>query len=127
MNPLDSFTVERLEELSAGTEYFRARDKEITSLAKIALAVMKSKPVGLYRLSADGHSYYLAGSNTLIIEDVIPLYKAPPAPQLPEGWLMVPKELTAEMAEAARKAHEGEFYLPFSIYRAMLAAAPKPE
>ncbi|ARB86820.1 DUF551 domain-containing protein [Yersinia intermedia] len=31
------------------------------------------------------------------------------------------------MAQAAREAHEGESYLPYSIYRAMLAAAPEPQ
>lgn len=42
-----------------------------------------------------------------------------------EGWQMVPVEPTREMIEAARQHHEGEAYLPFSLYKAMLAAAPK--
>lgn len=45
----------------------------------------------------------------------------------PKKWKLVPIELTAEMAQAAREAHEGESYLPYSIYRAMLAAAPEKE
>lgn len=49
------------------------------------------------------------------------------SPVIPEGWMMVPIEPTAEMAQAARDCHEGESFLPYSIYRAMLAAAPAQE
>ena len=45
---------------------------------------------------------------------------------VPEGWQVVPVEPTREMIEAARQHHEGEAYLPFSLYKAMLAVAPKP-
>lgn len=48
------------------------------------------------------------------------------SPETPDGWKLVPIELTAEMAQAARDAHEGEAYLPYSIYRAMLSVAPSP-
>ncbi|MNH44574.1 hypothetical protein D3C79_1067730 [compost metagenome] len=44
---------------------------------------------------------------------------------MPDGFKLVPVELTAEMAHAAREMHEGEAFLPYSIYRAMLAAAPE--
>lgn len=44
----------------------------------------------------------------------------------PEGWQMVPVEPTREMIDAARQHHEGEAYLLFSLYKATLAAAPKP-
>ncbi|QKJ12225.1 hypothetical protein HRD68_16700 [Yersinia massiliensis] len=47
------------------------------------------------------------------------------SPEIPEGWKLVPIELTAEMAQAAREAHEGDSYLSYTIYRAMLAAAPE--
>lgn len=47
--------------------------------------------------------------------------------KLPDGWKLVPLEPTAEMAQAARDCHEGESFLPYSIYRAMLAAAPAQE
>lgn len=39
-------------------------------------------------------------------------------------YKLVPVEPTMEMIEAARKHHEGEAYLPVSLYKAMLAAAP---
>lgn len=41
-----------------------------------------------------------------------------------EKWVMVPVEPTAEMIKAAREHHEGEAYLPISLYAAMIAAAP---
>ena len=47
--------------------------------------------------------------------------------KVPDGWKLVPIEPTAEMAQAARDCHEGESFLPYSIYRAMLAAAPAQE
>ena len=43
-----------------------------------------------------------------------------------EGWVLVPKEPTDAMIASAREHHEGEAYLPVSLYRAMLAAAPSP-
>lgn len=49
------------------------------------------------------------------------------SPVIPDGWKLVPIEPTAEMAQAARDCHEGESFLPYSIYRAMLAAAPAQE
>lgn len=45
----------------------------------------------------------------------------------PEGYSVVPNEPTGDMIEEARDCHEGNHYLPYSLYRAMLAAAPKPE
>lgn len=39
-------------------------------------------------------------------------------------WKLVPAEPTPEMVEAARAHHEGEAYLPYSLYTAMIAAAP---
>jgi len=40
--------------------------------------------------------------------------------------VLVPKEPTDAMIASAREHHEGEAYLPVSLYRAMLAAAPSP-
>lgn len=65
-----------------------------------------------------------------------PVYtSAPPkpdaAPSVPDGWQLVPVEPTQRMLEAAflRIESEGISTTPWlraSIYRAMLAAAPKP-
>lgn len=38
------------------------------------------------------------------------------------GFVLAPKEPTPEMVEAARKHHEGEPYLPYSLYKAMIGA-----
>jgi hypothetical protein len=43
-----------------------------------------------------------------------------------EGWKLVPEEPTLEMIKAAHAHHEGEAWLPHSLYTAMLAAAPSP-
>lgn len=52
-----------------------------------------------------------------------------PAPAVPNGWAMVPVELTEEMivaAIAARKFAGGKRDLARNVHRAMLAAAPTP-
>ena len=40
-------------------------------------------------------------------------------------YKLVPVEPTTEMIMAARKHHEGDAYLPNSLYASMLAAAPE--
>ena len=49
--------------------------------------------------------------------------------KVPDGWRLVPVEPNHGMIVAAASEHEGDFYLPVSLYKAMLAAAPeyKPE
>lgn len=51
---------------------------------------------------------------------------AQPAPIVPDGWKLVPVEPNWAMLSAAIKFHEGEAFLPASLYKAMLAAAPSP-
>ena len=64
---------------------------------------------------------------------LVPLYAAPPAaPVVPDGWKLVPVDPTESMLESARLATESEgltttTWLRNCVYRAMLAAAPKPE
>ena len=57
-----------------------------------------------------------------------------PSPSAPEGWQLVPVEPTKAMREAFHEAHEewesgddGRLDCPDHQWRAMLAAAPKPE
>ena len=45
---------------------------------------------------------------------------------VPEGWVLVPRVATEAMRIAATKDHEGDFFLPFSLWKSMLAAAPTP-
>lgn len=48
------------------------------------------------------------------------------SPTIPDGWKLVPVEPVWPMIAAAIKHHEGEAFLPVSLYKAMLAAAPAP-
>lgn len=50
-----------------------------------------------------------------------------PQPSVPSGWKLVPIEPTEKMIKAALPYHEGNDFLPYSIYTVMLYAAPKPE
>ncbi|HBQ6299370.1 TPA: hypothetical protein L8N02_005509, partial [Klebsiella pneumoniae] len=53
----------------------------------------------------------------------MPVYAAQPAPVVPDGYVMVPKEPTAEMILSAMRDNEtGEVA---EIYELMLAAAPQ--
>lgn len=52
----------------------------------------------------------------------IPLYTSPQLPAVPDGWKLLPIEPTPEMLNASW-VHHG-IYAP-SVWRAMLAAAPK--
>ena len=56
-------------------------------------------------------------------------YPAPPvaAPAVPDGWKLVPVEPSWEMISAAIKTHEGDAFLPVSLYKTMMAAAPEVE
>ena len=45
--------------------------------------------------------------------------------KVPDGWKLVPVEPNHGMIVAAASDHEGDFYLPVSLYKAMLAAAPE--
>lgn len=42
------------------------------------------------------------------------------------GLVMVPMEPTPEMVVSAQLDHEGEYYLPYSLYASMISAAPDP-
>lgn len=61
---------------------------------------------------------------------VIPLYTAPPAPSVPDGWRAVPLSATVEMRNAGRAHLTGITSYSDSkalqVYGAMLAAAPTP-
>lgn len=93
------------------------------------------KVIDLWECSACGAFYadkitacdcYMDGCTTLNHYHAT-LTSAGNSPVIPEGWMMVPIEPTAEMAQAARDCYEGESFLPYSIYRAMLAAATARE
>ncbi|EOU2324594.1 hypothetical protein ACR6RB_004523 [Yersinia enterocolitica] len=136
MKELDSFTVERLEEFIRQPLENGLTRSEQMELARIALAAKRAEPVYQYHtgiINEEGdidwywvdcdkgfYSQYDNQHRRIV-------YTTPQlnSPEIPEGWKLVPIELTAEMAQAAGEAHEGESYLPYSIYRAMLSAAPE--
>ncbi|HEN3297855.1 TPA: hypothetical protein U5D54_002803 [Yersinia enterocolitica] len=140
MKELDSFTVERLEKISNSAFYYAGAEmEEIQALARIALAAKRAEPVYQYQ---SGIGTDFNGGIEWVWDDCDKgfyeqydstrrriVYTTPQlnSPEIPDGWKLVPIELTAEMAQAAGEAHEGESYLPYSIYRAMLAAAPEKE
>ncbi len=99
---------------------------EITQLSQRVkeLEAGQGDPVG-YFCNPFGSVFEKVSKDCKLDYDVFPLYTS--APRIPEGWQLVPKEPTEEMVLAARDSHEGDAYLPSSLYVAMLAAAPKPE
>lgn len=131
MKALDSFTVERLEEIIAEEGYSAMRtpkNDEVRALARIALAAKRAEPVA-----------WVVGDATLYNSDTVeayakrsglpvsPLYTTPQfnSPEIPEGWKLVPTEPTQNMVDA----HISGMQLAgFSrAYRDMLAAAPEPQ
>jgi len=143
MNLLDRFTVERLEEL--------INDKRICvegwvgDLAEIALAAKQANPdfeVWLKENFTSTHrmafEYEPQDEDD---EEMVNHFKASVIdmrtgwdaamksnyPEIPEGWVLLPKEITDSIAEAiAYQAHccGG---VALDIYEAILAAAPKQE
>ncbi|EKN6155467.1 DUF551 domain-containing protein [Yersinia enterocolitica] len=84
MKALDSFTVERLEELGAGAMFFTG--DEVAALARIALAAKRAEPVAWEVKGYLCHSKEKADS---YIGEPVPLYEAPQlnSPEIPDGWI----------------------------------------
>ncbi|CND46341.1 hypothetical protein B7R70_07730 [Yersinia pseudotuberculosis] len=130
MKELNSFTVERLEELST-----KENIPEVAALARIALAAKRAEPVAWEVKGILCHSKEEADS---YVGEPVPLYEAPQlnSPEIPDGWKLVPIEPTAEMMAAAMECDDVVFDLDDdtifcvqfdNIYAAMLAAAPEPQ
>lgn len=118
----------------------RAELEEELELARIALASLEAEPVGTFRKGPCGYS-------PSFHEDAMPLYTAPPAPVVPNGWVMVPIEPTEDMIvngfesepdESFSDAEVWEAYEAMSgcqqaahraklCWAAMIAAAPQQE
>ncbi|HDL8511529.1 TPA: hypothetical protein PXR53_002760 [Yersinia enterocolitica] len=85
MKELDSFTVERLEELST-----KENIPEVAALARIALAAKRAEPIGYVAPEALRYKNF---DNVIMIEKAsgrrsMPLYTTPQlnSPEIPEGW-----------------------------------------
>ncbi|EBY5107852.1 hypothetical protein D4482_21320 [Salmonella enterica subsp. enterica serovar Typhimurium] len=106
---------------------------EQMDLARIALASLEAEPIG-YMNRFTGRVFSLdeqpgADTDTDVYE---PVYAAPPAPVVPDGYALVPVEPTDEMIAAAMNCEDVMFNIDESfcvqfgnIYEAMLAAAPQ--
>ncbi|EKN3726492.1 TPA: hypothetical protein ACJIVJ_000512 [Yersinia enterocolitica] len=137
MKALDSFTVERLEEiLNFDLPRHPAALEEIVALARIALAAKRAEPVYQYHtgiINEEGdidwywvdcdkgfYSQYDNQHRRIV-------YTTPQlnSPEVSDGWKLVPIEPTQNMVDA----HISGMQLAgFSrAYRDMLAAAPEPQ
>ncbi|ECV9758142.1 hypothetical protein AHY82_18520 [Salmonella enterica subsp. enterica serovar Montevideo] len=109
---------------------------EQMELARIALASLEAKPVAW----ECGENIILFNPDTVeayakrVEISPKPLYAAPPAPVVPDGYALVPVEPTDEMIAAAMNCEDvlfnsdESFCVQFgNIYEAMLAAAPQHE
>ncbi|MBC3250475.1 hypothetical protein H8I91_09390 [Serratia fonticola] len=146
MKELDNFTVERLERIAERTSGIMPTMREISALARIALAVKTAEESHSRREVWDGGNTWVqcskqaydrheaAGKRVRVLYEkmVLPNY-----PELPDGWVMVPLCPDENMLQAWRKdmaqsyagvhAEEiGEDEVCFA-YQAMLAAAPTTE
>ncbi|EQC2673811.1 TPA: hypothetical protein ACGPMR_003638 [Yersinia enterocolitica] len=148
MKELDSFTVERLEELTALS--FPPSHHELTALARIALAAKRAEglPGNIYpdisgeitalekilkwilnlevpTTGATNRAILLGNTIELLRDCQKPIVATPQlnSPEIPDSWKLVPIEPTQNMVDA----HISGMQLAgFSrAYRDMLAAAPE--
>ena len=139
-----TITRERLLAIADDNSWVKCTHDEVQALARIALAVMDSEPVaymwdserkdidapGFYRRE---HHFFAESNVKKWGGEVIPLYRhAQPAPVVPDGYVLVPREPTAEMIAAAMDCEDvlfnsdETFCVQFgNIYAAMIAAAPQ--
>ncbi|CRY10809.1 DUF551 domain-containing protein [Yersinia enterocolitica] len=85
MKELDSFTVERLEELST-----KENIPEVAALARIALAAKRAEPWGYEVSGRLFNSLFAAGNYASEMRcDTLALYTTPQfnSPEIPEGWI----------------------------------------
>ncbi|QNQ52586.1 hypothetical protein [Serratia liquefaciens] len=147
MKELDQFTTERLQAfIDKPLDNGFTRGEQM-ALARIAMAVKQAEPVAY--MTYKGYLIHAADPKLSEYSDPEALYDAPPlnSPVIPDGWVLVPKELTERMVVCG---FESEPYKYFSdkaewkaykemsgcqqaahraklCWDAMLAAAPKPE
>ncbi|EEM3240810.1 hypothetical protein GK471_13255 [Salmonella enterica] len=132
---MTTITRERLKQIYAECEERDPAIFEIRELVRIALASLEAEPIG-YMNCFTGRVFSLdeqpgADTDTAVYE---PVYAAPPAPVIPDGYALVPVEPTDEMIAAAMNCEDvlfnsdESFCVQFgNIYEAMLAAAPQHE
>ena len=126
--------------------------EEAEELARIALASLEAEPVawkvtftqidreyntftGMYSDKAEVERWVRLHKACNFRADITPLYTAQPAPVTPDGWVMVPKELTPEMMRAVQIRSElggyatsnlsGAYNMFSEFWNVAVSAAPK--
>ncbi|EDQ4409303.1 hypothetical protein C9H29_000613 [Salmonella enterica subsp. enterica serovar Thompson] len=101
---------------------------EQMDLARIALASLEAEPIGAFHIEdqqVSGTTDYIKDGEWPIDNGVIEVYAVPPAPVVPDDWVMVPKEPTRQMMAQGHFAMKGTDRGKFRrIYQAMITAAP---
>ena len=141
----NQLTRERLEKIKSWRETYGAGSnvmlpaEEAEELARIALTAMDSEPVAytdernLGYIDRGRETAYLWGKQNSESSDVALYRHAQPAPVVMDGYVMVPKEPTAEMQSAGASAIRIEttalnkLWTGNAVFRAMLAAAPQED
>ncbi|PBI79628.1 hypothetical protein A9993_07700 [Rahnella victoriana] len=128
-NDLERFSEERLkdmqEHVTAGMTLGHADALLIRQVIDIALAAKQAKPVGRIEGWNDHEDIYIIQwfGNQQDLPKGAALYTTPqPAHTEQDGWKLVPIEPTEKMI-----ARGADMCGIKTIYKAMLAAAPKPE
>lgn len=108
----------------------QARDKidGLTNIIKMAARNIKDQRMHYVESLAGSRIYVddaISDAKRLVTEIDSVLDSAQPAPAVPEGWQIVPKEPTPEMLTAGDNAGD-DIWTVESSYAAMLAAAPAP-
>ncbi|HDL7805384.1 TPA: hypothetical protein SCM97_002810 [Yersinia enterocolitica] len=140
MKELDSFTVERLGEIKNAfldcNKETAPNIGEIFALIDIALAAKRAEPVA-WVVGDEEIADFKNGREVCVMRDCddekldyLPLYTTPQfnSPDIPEGWKLVPIEITKTMRDAwdsAPNCHEDDDVNMCNAYRAMIAAAPE--
>ncbi|MDR7875784.1 hypothetical protein P3Z48_21105, partial [Yersinia mollaretii] len=138
---LDSFTVERLEEITELKALsFPPSHAESAALARIALAAKRAEPVNLESAIEKFKEYNIGFPVEKLKADFVIswcLNNLTPqlnSPEIPDGWKLAPINPTAAMMAAAMECddvvydldNDTIFCVQFdNIYAAMLASAPE--
>ncbi|CNL30024.1 Uncharacterised protein [Yersinia frederiksenii] len=134
MKELDSFTVERLEEIIAEEGYsamITPKNDEVRALARIALAAKRAEPVSLESAIEKFKAYNIGFPVEKLKADFVIswcLTNLTPqlnSPEMLEGWKLVPIEPTLAMLTLLGLT--GSFESMLERYANMLDAAPERE
>ncbi|EMZ5862081.1 hypothetical protein ABEH95_004505 [Yersinia enterocolitica] len=136
MKELDSFTVERLEEITELKALsFPPSHHELAALARIALAAKRAEPIYQYQSGVctfDDIEWVWDDCDKGFYEQYDPtrrriVYTTPQlnSPEIPDGWKLVPIEPTLAMLTLLGLT--GSFESMLERYANMLDAAPERE